>query len=88
MKGAAPETSKEFVPPHKRNAGWDGWELEEAARHLLRAREISGNPKFLKAIEDHMAKRAEEHRGIADHAKMLAKAGRISPRAMEKMGKA
>ena len=71
---------------HERLDGpWDDWELMDGAHHLERADKIAGNTKYLEAIRKHSEKKAKHHRDMAHHAGMLAKSGRISPKAMKRV---
>lgn len=88
-RGNAVPTAKagEYKPPHERSSGWDRYELEDAAHTLRWAEEIKANPKFLAAIGKHAAEKAEEQSEMAGKIKALAKAGKISPKVAEKMGR-
>lgn len=84
----AKPTDKPYKPPHERmNGPWDAYDLEEGARHLHRAHEISKNPKYMAAIHAHAVKKAEEQKQMAYRLEMLAKSGRISDKVREKMEK-
>lgn len=77
-----------YKEPHERKTGpWNDWELADGAHHLRRAGQIIGNKKFLDAIKEHAEQRADEHREMAHHIAHLAKSGRISAKAMEKLSK-
>ncbi|MBV8474086.1 MAG: hypothetical protein JO107_14805 [Hyphomicrobiales bacterium] len=79
------DSGGKYKEPHERaNGPWDRWELDDAARHLRRAHDISGNKKFLEAIKKHQEEEAEEHHETARHAEMLAKHGKISEKALAK----
>lgn len=83
---SAVSAGKPCKEPHERKSGpWDDWELSDAAHYLRRAGEIIKNKKFLAAIKKHAETKAEEHQEIAHKAGLLAKMGRISPRAMAKL---
>jgi hypothetical protein len=75
-----------YTEPHERMHGpWEDHELDNGAHHLKRAGQIIKNKKYLDAIKKHAEKRAEEHHETAHQAEMLAKMGKISPKAMAKM---
>lgn len=75
-----------YKPPHEREKGpWSDWELAEGADHLEHAEKIKANPKYMEAIHKHAERKAKEHRETAHHIGKLAKAGKISDKAMEKM---
>lgn len=79
-------SEKPYREPHERKNGpWNDYELSDGAHHLRRAGEIIKNKKFLAAIKKHAETKAEEHQEIAHKAGLLAKMGRISPRAMAKL---
>lgn len=63
------------------------WEVEDALHVLRRAGEIVGDKKLMAEVKKLAGERAEEMTAVAHQAAMLAKSGRISPKAMVKMGK-
>ncbi len=77
---------KPYVPAHERTNGpWEDHELEDGAHHLRRAEHIIKNKKFLGAIKKHSERKARENHAMAHKAGMLAKLGKISPRALKKL---
>lgn len=70
-------------------AGIDGvpYEVHDAFHTLKRARQIVGNKKLMAQVKQHGERLAHEHRAVAHHAGMLAKAGKISDKQMLKLTK-
>jgi len=76
-----------YKPPHERSEGpWEDYELDDGMRHLDMASKIVGNKKYVEAIKRHGEKKAHETKQIAHRASMLARAGQISSKQMEKIG--
>ncbi len=63
------------------------WEVEDALRTLQRAAEIIKDKKMMIAVKKCAVEKAGEMKEVAAQADSLAKMGRISPKAMSKMGK-
>lgn len=64
----------------------DQWELDSHLHTLRRAGEIVRDKKLMKHIKQHAEKRASEAKSMTHHIAQLAKMGRISPKAMAKIG--
>ena len=62
------------------------YEVEDALHTLRRAGEIVGNKKLMVEVKKMAGERAKEMEGIAKRAGALAKMGKISPKAMARMG--
>jgi len=75
-----PTLAAESRPDHEID-----YRVADAAHTLMRAGEIIKDKKMLAAVRKHAKTKAEEHRELAERADHLAKMGRISPKAMEKL---
>lgn len=64
------------------------WEAHDAMHTLMRAGKIVKNKKLMGRVKKHAARHAQESRAVAEQAEHLARAGRISPKAMEKLARA
>lgn len=62
------------------------YEIEDALQTLRRAGEIVGDKKLMAEVKAMASERAEEMGVIAKKAGALAKMGKISPKAMAKLG--
>jgi signal-transduction protein with cAMP-binding, CBS, and nucleotidyltransferase domain len=63
------------------------YDVHDAYHTLHRAHKIVGDKKLMAKVKKHAQSLAEENRQVAHHAGMLAKAGKISDKAMTKLGK-
>ena len=76
----------------RKDKSWDHpdreWEVRAAMHTMMRASEIVADKKLMAQVKKHAAEHAAKMRDVSHQAAMLAKAGRISPRQMAKMGKA
>ena len=61
------------------------WEVRDAMHTMLRAGEIVRDKGLLKEVKKAAAQHAQESADVAKRAEILAKSGRISPKAMSKM---
>lgn len=64
----------------------DRWRVEDALRTLQRAGEIVHDKKLMEKVRAMATDKADEMKVIARQANALAKAGRISPKQMAKLG--
>jgi len=62
------------------------YRVEDALRTLQRAGEIVHDAKLMAKVKECAAEKADEMKVIAKSADALAKAGRISPKQMAKLG--
>lgn len=65
---------------------YDEWEVRDAMHTIMRAQEHVRNPGLMKHVRKHAAKHAAEKADEAERARRLAKAGKISDKAMAKLG--
>ena len=64
----------------------DSWRVEDALRTLQRAGEIVRDAKLMAKVKAMAGEKVDEMKTIAKMAGPLAKAGRISPKQMAKLG--
>lgn len=77
----SPRKSKSWGHPDRE------WEVRDAMHTMMRASEIVSDKKLMAQVKKHAAEHARKMKGVAHQAAMLARAGRISPKAMAKMGR-
>lgn len=62
------------------------WEVEDAMRTLQRAGEIVADKKLMEDVKACAEEEIDEMKAVAKQANALAKAGRISPKQLAKLG--
>jgi hypothetical protein len=72
--------------PYKSNP-YEDWKVDDAMHTMMRAGEIVKDKKMIGLVRKKAAEHANKMAGVAKQASQLAKMGRISPKAMAKMGK-
>ena len=77
--GGSKRKSKSYSHPDRE------WEVRDAMHTMMRAAEIVADKKLMAQVKKHAAEHAAKMKDVSYQAAMLAKAGRISPKAMAKM---
>lgn len=76
-----PRKAKSYAHPDRK------WEVHDAMHTMLRAHEIGQNKSLMKQVRKHAASHAHDMKMQSHRAMTLAKAGKISAKAMAKLTK-
>jgi len=75
---------KESAPANHKDGGENDYEAHEAMHTLMRAGEIIKDKKLMMRVKKRAGDHADKMRDVSRQANALAKAGRISPKALER----